>query len=350
MPLAPSVGGIATWGKIVSSYRQSDFEMFYVDSSISQVSKNPQSRNNIFVRVWTGIKASIKTIKSFKQCLRNNEIYLVHLTSSGSLGFFKDSKIIKICNKKHIKIVYHFHFGRIPLLLKAKNWEYRKMIKNCKKVDSIITIDELSTISLKKIFNNVIYIPNPIKKNNTECNIRSHNIIFLGWVIRSKGVMELLEAWSELSKRYSDWKLTIVGPINDNFLNSLSPSLISNSSLFFTGSLSHESAMKKLQESSILILPSYSEGFPNVILEAMMCGVAIVGTNVGAIPEMISEKSGLLIKPKSVENIIESLSKLMSSDEERIEIGHNAKKRVISLYEADKVCFQYLSLWKNLTN
>ena len=65
----------------------------------------------------------------------------------------------------------------------------------------------------------------------------------------------------------------------------------------------------------MLVCPSWSEGFPNVILEAMACGLAIIATNVGAVSAMVSEKNGWLIKPANKTELEDAMKKAMQKND-----------------------------------
>jgi len=90
----------------------------------------------------------------------------------------------------------------------------------------------------------------------------------------------------------------------------------------FTGFLSSKAIIQILNSSDIFVLPSHSEGFPNVILEAMAAGLPIVSTPVGAIPEIIENgENGLLVKPKDHSALAEKLIWLIENEQVRKKMG-----------------------------
>lgn len=88
----------------------------------------------------------------------------------------------------------------------------------------------------------------------------------MGWVIKTKGIEELLSAWKDVN---IDGKLLIVGPYQESYLEYLNKSGYDLQNVIFEGEKSHEEAMNLLAGCEAFILPSYSEGCPYVILEAM---------------------------------------------------------------------------------
>ena len=117
----------------------------------------------------------------------------------------------------------------------------------------------------------------------------------------------------------------------------------------FYGEVSHNEAIKLLSETSIFILPSYTEGFPNVILEAMALGKCIISTDVGAIPEILSDGAGIIIQPKDAGIITSALKKVSDDEEMRINTSKIGFFKVRKQYEISESFKEYYRVWSELT-
>ena len=119
----------------------------------------------------------------------------------------------------------------------------------------------------------------------------------------------------------------------------------------FLGVLSHDKVISHMQRSDFLILPSFMEGAPNVIREAMSCGVPVIATSVGGIPEMIEEgEHGLLFEPNDLKALSNHISFLCKSDLVVLEkMGENARQHIIknSLSWSDSAAI-YSNLYEDL--
>ena len=107
-------------------------------------------------------------------------------------------------------------------------------------------------------------------------------------------------------------------------------------------------ALEEVSKCGLFVLPSYTEGFPNVIVEAMLLKKPIIATTVGAIPEILSENCGMLIKPKSSNDLFESLKFLIENTANRKYYAENAFKKVNEEYILDKIVIKYKEIWINL--
>lgn len=120
--------------------------------------------------------------------------------------------------------------------------------------------------------------------------------------------------------------------------------------MHFYGEIRHSEAIKLLSETSIFILPSYTEGFPNVILEAMALGKCIIATDVGAIPDILSDGAGIIIKPKNVDEITFALKRASDDEELRLSTSQNGFFKVRAQYEVSDVFRKYFKVWNEMKN
>jgi glycosyltransferase involved in cell wall biosynthesis len=103
--------------------------------------------------------------------------------------------------------------------------------------------------------------------------------------------------------------------------------------------------MEFLAQASVFVLPSYTEGFPNAVLEAMALGKPIIGTRVGAIPEMLTGDCGVLIAPKNAREIRDALKLLLNDNELRKRLAGKARARVTEEYSLESVFHRYKQVW-----
>ncbi len=154
-------------------------------------------------------------------------------------------------------------------------------------------------------------------------------IIYLGAVIRKKGLQDLLTALTD--RAFSNTRLIIAGSgVDAPELMELSERLQLNDRVNWMGAQSPENAARLVRGSDILCLPSYTEGRPNVINEAMASGVPVVATRVGGIPEMVQEgETGLLYDPGHVPGLRQCLSTLVENPALRAQMGQHAREFVV---------------------
>ncbi|MDD6071197.1 MAG: glycosyltransferase family 4 protein [Clostridiales bacterium] len=348
-PLPPPYGGIANWMAMMCQYLDKE-KKDRIEYSI--INTAPKKRVTEGRRLWNriidgGLDMLLQKHK-LKNALKTGNVDVIHMTTSGSLSIIRDFMFCYVAGKYHVPIVYHIHFGRIPKIQKKNNVEWKILKKVLERVKSIIAIDKTTYSVLERLFDKkVCYISNPINtKLMPEQQKKSQKVVmYLGWVIKEKGIEELLEAWNQVYACYNDWKLQIVGPCKKEYYECLKE-MYGMSSVEFLGEQPHYTAMQLLGKSSIFILPSYTEGCPYVILEAMSLGKAVIATNVGNIPEMLSKDCGIIIRSQNSKDIETSLKRLIDSSIERENIGTNAAHKVNDEYEIDKIIRKYTQVWE----
>jgi glycosyltransferase involved in cell wall biosynthesis len=275
---------------------------------------------------------------------------VIHLTTSGQLALVRDIGVLRIARLFGVPAVYHIRFGRVPHIAEAGTREWRLMRRALELAHTVVPIDFATENALRKHLPGarVLRIPNCIDPAELPAPRQpagnEGTAMFLGWVIPTKGVGELVEAWSRLNPK--GWRLIVAGPVEEAYkaelLKTHRPEGVE-----FTGELGHEEAMKLMAGADLFVLPSYTEGFPNVILEAMALGRPIVATAVGAIPEMLSDGCGVLIKPRSAEELAEALSRVLSDPGLREGLGSRARTRALEEFSLGAVFARYRELWKS---
>ena len=153
-----------------------------------------------------------------------------------------------------------------------------------------------------------------------------------------KGVSYLIEAMAIVQREIPDAKLILVGDgVERSRLEGLSKKLDLNGCIQFVGQVQQERIPTLLQQADLFALPSLSEGFPVVILEAMATGLPIVATNVGGIPDILEEGvDGYLVNAKRPAEVADRMLVLLRNDKLREEISVNNREKA-KLYTWDIV-------------
>jgi len=138
-------------------------------------------------------------------------------------------------------------------------------------------------------------------------------ILFVGHLNAAKGVRELFHAVSQIRDTLPGLKLVMVGDGGiQNELPGLAASLGIDSLVHFAGKAKAPEIARWLAAADVFTLPSYAEGCPNVVIEALACGRPVVATTVGAIPDLVQDSTGILIPPRDAASLAEALKRALN--------------------------------------
>ena len=196
--------------------------------------------------------------------------------------------------------------------------------------------DFFSSSIPKRIIPNPVLVPEysePALKSETN----SKTLMAMGGLREVKGFDLLLRAFAPLCNKFPDWVLEIWGEgVQRKTLESLRDELGLRERVRFPGlTKEHHQTMSQVD---IFVLSSRSEGFPNVLGEAMACGLPVVSFDCRSGPsELIQDGvNGLLVPPESIQELSSSLERLMASAELRKSLGEQAQK-ITEIYSLDKI-------------
>ena len=165
-------------------------------------------------------------------------------------------------------------------------------------------------------------------------------LIFVGKIVRNKGVEELVRAAANLVKDFPDLQLRLIGKGDEkyiHFLKDIADGLGANSLLNLPGFIDKEDLPEELSKAHIFCAPSYYEGGPGfVYLEAMACGLPVIGCSGSGAEEIIqSGENGILVPPGDTEALENALKKILSDKKVLEDMGANARNYVLKEAESN---------------
>jgi glycosyltransferase involved in cell wall biosynthesis len=235
-------------------------------------------------------------------------------------GFFSKNKYLTIIkylsNSKRITFIHGWDEKSENLLRENKG---RFLLKNS---DSLIVLaKEFKTKLINCGYNNEIFITTTkvdkelmreFDKNRIRSQVKT--FLFVSRIEKYKGIYEAVELFVELKKENSNIKLLIVGDGSE--LNNIKDYINRKgyNDIFLLGRLSGTQLAQKYYESDILLLPSYSEGIPAVILEAMSFGLIIATTPVGGIVDFFDENMGIFLNKDNHFSNVDHIKTIMKDE------------------------------------
>ena len=183
------------------------------------------------------------------------------------------------------------------------------------------------------------YSPSTYKNNIT-------NFLYIGRIIKDKGIYELIEAFDYLKKVNNSIKLFILGNLDENNPSSISKSKIEEwerkNIIVFLG---HDDEIReKIKASDCIILPSYREGMPKSLLEASSMGRPIIATDVPGCRDIVQDNiTGYLCKSKSTKDLIDKIELFLKiTPDKRIQMGKNARKIILDRFDQKIIIDKYI--------
>jgi alpha-maltose-1-phosphate synthase len=177
-------------------------------------------------------------------------------------------------------------------------------------------------------------------------------ILFVGRMDREKGLFDLIECGKFICDARSDIFFLIVGGGRDlDKLKGIVKKLELQQRFIFLGQIDKEKLIDLYQHATLFVLPSYHEGLPTVLLEAMSSGVPVVATNVRGNQDIVSSgKNGMLVPPRDPKKMAEVILTLLEDERLMKIFGENARKTIEEKYTWDRVSNDVLSCYKLLVS
>jgi glycosyltransferase involved in cell wall biosynthesis len=319
----------------------------HVDRVKHVCGKNPLSRViNYFL---TQVKISYKLLKH-----SNTDIFLFFL---GGDCLILPMVVAKVMNKKVIMIstgsptLMHVHirdmFTQAVKLLSEINYSLADQIVLYS--NRLVYEWNLGRYKDKIKIAHEHFINQDSFKITTQLKYRSILIGYAGRLSGEKGIMNLIESIPLVLKKKNDLQFIICGegPLYDN-INEYIDSKNLKKNVDLVGWIAHDKLPEYLNNLQLLVIPSDTEGLPNVMLEAMACGTPVLATPVGAIPDVITDgETGFIMSDNSPEVIAKNILRSLSSSN-LDNIPQKANELITKKYTYDVAVENYRKILQNL--
>lgn len=268
------------------------------------------------------------------------------------------ASILKKIFKKELIIEVHGDWELAPFLSKKRKFmSFQKKFTPILARFSFQNADKIRVISnylrekVQKIAPQKSYFVFPtftdINLFLEEKDIKYNNfILFVGALEEVKGVEYLIEAFAKINSEFPEFKLIIIGDGSQkDKLKILSSNLGLKNEVEFKGKLSLKETKNIMKDCYFLVLPSLSEGLGRVLMEAMALKKAVVGSNVGGIPDLIKDNhNGFLTEPKNINDLSQKLETLLNDRNLTIKMGERGKEIVEKNFSNERYIEKYIQM------
>lgn len=233
---------------------------------------------------------------------------------------------LKLKYAKFFACISHYCKSQIMLFSQPEDWHKLKIV-HCG-----IDLDKFQ------------YDPTPVR----DLKKSPAQLLYVGRLSSEKGVQILLQSLSVLLAKGFDFRMTLLGDgaerkALENFVDEVGLS----EKVVFAGFANQDEVRDALKESDIFILPSFAEGVPVSLMEAMATGVPVIGTNVGGVTELIEhDVSGIVVSPADANALGAAILKYLESRELRAKVKDAAYSQVVKNFnlrhEIDKLASHFM--------
>jgi len=278
---------------------------------------------------------------------------VVHLHGAVHLSLLRKSVFIWLARLFRCQAVYHFHAPQTVFeqYFETAGIRRRYALATLRQCAAIAVLSDSWETTVRKVLpdSNIIVIYNPVmeaQRIDTDERPDSLDVLYLAHLIRRKGFDDLIKAFAQVVGNVPDARLVFCGSGETEYAQELSDDLGISGNVVFRGWIPETEIAAQLSAAAIFCLPSYDEGLPMGILEAMSSGVAIVTTPVGGVPDVLThERNALLVQPGDVEDLGAKLSRLLMDASLRRQLADEALRDSIA-FRPDKISEDWVEMYK----
>ncbi|WP_175542272.1 glycosyltransferase family 4 protein [Natrinema hispanicum] len=342
---------------IVGSNRNVGGIQRYIDQQAEHLSKEASIRiydnetSNGSGPIWL-VLAILQTLFDALQFPFRRRPDLVHVHTAHRFSFYRATfYILFSAYVWRVPVVLHVHGSSFDEFLTTRSITAQTIqVIGFRTCSSVITLSDYwkELIETHTQAGHVIAIPNAVdpKKYTSSSDVTDPTIVYVSHLSERKGAAEFITAISDLVEQQDDLTIQVAGsgPYSDR-IEQLEAEY---NEINYHGYVSEEKKRELLADGTIFVLPSYAEGLPIAILEAMAAGNSIVSTSVGSIPEVITEERGLVLEPGDPHELRAALQSLCNSPSEVSRMAEQNLVAIETQYNWDRIASELFDLYSEL--
>jgi len=300
---------------------------------------------------------AIRSFTLFVSLLIRRRVTLAHIHSASRGSFWRKAVFAMAAHMARVPVIFHLHGASFNVFYHDESGAARKRAIRfvLDRMTRIIALSAAWKADLAKITSNknvsVIFnpvIPGPIPDHNNGADA-TPMILFLGRLGVRKGAFDLLDAFRMILDSHPDAKLVMGGDGDVEGAKAHARKLGVADSVVFPGWVGADRRELLFREAWVYTLPSYHEGLPMGILEAMAAGLPIVSTRVGGIPEAVENGvEGYIIDPGNTAGLADALSSLLADSNLRKQTGRAAREKVEKSFSANRTLPKLENMYSEL--
>ncbi|WP_067583052.1 glycosyltransferase family 4 protein [Endozoicomonas ascidiicola] len=342
------MGGIAT---VLNVYRECGF---FSKWNIRLIPTHSSKKalfglNRLFLYLFALLKVAAY------QLFCNVGLVHIHMASRGS--YLRKSLLVRLVKSLGGKVILHLHGAEFrDFYSKECNKNKQNQIKNTfEMADAVIVLSTQWLLWAKETLNRsehvlVIYNAVPSLQVNHTKSVPGL-VVFLGRIGHRKGAIDLIRTFAHVKTVCPYARLALAGDGDIDTAKIEAESLGLLDSVDFLGWISGSDKEELLSRADLYCLPSYNEGFPMGVLEAMSAGVPIVASRAGGIPDAIEhKKEGLLIDAGDIDGLAQALITVIDNRQMNAEYARAGNQKFQENFSLDAVIPQLDALYSKLLN
>ena len=357
-PMPPPYGGVAEISRgLFESKLSEEFDLVLLDFS-----KKTSDRIRTFTFEWGDIAWGLVFWGRLIRALLRHRPDLLYVASSFDQSYLRNALYMATARVFGTKVVCHFHgyrkggiFGNpgalLRGLLRLTSRTYNRMIFLSPSLQD--SMEEIlgrgKGTAIPNFIDPAEFHPSSGLRNDPA------RVVFIGRVTERKGIYVLLETAARLREGGSRFALDIVGLSETEEEEARVKSAVDTLGLAdittFHGVRAGKEKAAILSQAAMLVLPSWADIFPVVVLEAYASALPVVAAAVAAVPDMVQDgRQGFLCRPRDPESLSEAMRTLLDDQELRVSIGERNRAIAETEYSRDLIAAQVAALFRDVAS
>lgn len=300
-------------------------------------------------RLWMAARALLL----FLILLLRGRVQAVHAHAAAHGSFWRKSVFLMLAHLAGKPTLLHLHSGEFPAWYAQSLPSFAQALVRAvlRRVDRVLVLGDVWAREIGAIepAARLRVLRNPVVIPARRAQAQAGRVLFMARLWPEKGVEELMLAMAELAPRHAALQLVCAGDGDLQGLRRRAEVLGIAERVSLTGWIDGEAKQRELMQAAVFVLPSWFEGLPIGVLEAMAAAVPVVASDVGAMAEALgAEEAGLLLPARDAAALARALGQLLDHPELAARLGEQGRQRAERLFAAPAIVTALGQIYREL--